>query len=159
MNLRIYLAGPDVFDPKAHSIFSAKKSYINSFNKPVDTLTPFDLCPPDNLDKKSTAALIRKNNLELIKQADYIVANLNPFRGHEPDSGTVYEVAFAHALGKKTFAYMYDFNNTQIQRIGKQDSLGNIVEDFDLPLNLMLHCENLKLAKTFEEAVKLLMDI
>ena len=34
-----------------------------------------------------------------------MIANLAPFRGHEPDSGTVFEVGFATALGKPVVAY------------------------------------------------------
>ena len=34
------------------------------------------------------------------------MANLNDFRGNEPDSGTVWEVAYAIGTGKKVVAYM-----------------------------------------------------
>ena len=40
-------------------------------------------------------------NLEAIRAADFVMANLNDFRGPgEPDSGTAFEVGFAAALGK-----------------------------------------------------------
>lgn len=47
-----------------------------------------------------TANGIYHANLEMIRSADAVLANLNAFRGIEPDSGTCFEVGFATALGK-----------------------------------------------------------
>ncbi|MHB8549318.1 MAG: nucleoside 2-deoxyribosyltransferase, partial [Thermoplasmataceae archaeon] len=52
-----------------------------------------------------TSKVIYEANREKIRSADWILANLQRFRGAEPDSGTVFEVGFAVALGKPVYAY------------------------------------------------------
>jgi nucleoside 2-deoxyribosyltransferase len=37
-----------------------------------------------------------------------VLANLNPFRGAEPDSGTCVEIGYALALGKRVVGYADD---------------------------------------------------
>ncbi len=44
-------------------------------------------------------------NCKLIDEADIVIANLNPFRGKEPDSGTCFEVGYAYAKGKTVYGY------------------------------------------------------
>ena len=79
-----------------------------------------------------------------------LIANLNPFRGAEPDSGTCFEVGCAIALGKRVIGYLAD-SRPQIDKLAEKygGSLakrnGRIVdpddfaiENFDLPVNLML---------------------
>ena len=51
------------------------------------------------------AQRIFEGNIQLVRGADGVIANLMSFRGHEPDSGTVFEVGFATALGKPVVAY------------------------------------------------------
>ena len=88
----IYLAGPDVFSQH----YPQQKTEIRAMCA-ASGLTP--LLPGDlELD---TAEAIFRHNLALIEQADGVIANLNPFRGViEPDSGTVFECAYAYAKGK-----------------------------------------------------------
>lgn len=91
-------------------------------------------------------------NIALIRRAQIVVANLDPFRGAEPDSGTAFELGFAHALGKKICGYVTT-RQTVVRRVeiaeGRCDPLatyaghptdrqGMTVENFDLPCNLML---------------------
>jgi nucleoside 2-deoxyribosyltransferase len=75
-----------------------------------------------------------------------VLANLNPFRGDEPDSGTCVEIGYALALGKPVIGYAEDLRPLR-ERLGAsrpgadgrcRDGAGNAVEDFGLPLNLML---------------------
>ena len=72
-----------------------------------------------------------------------VLANLTPFRGTEPDSGTVFEMATAIAHGKIVVGYI---NSTQID--GEMwvtidddgailDENGCAIERFGLPINLM----------------------
>lgn len=89
-------------------------------------------------------------NIELIRAADAVLANLNPFRGCEPDSGTCVEVGFALALGKPVIGYLGNAETTtaRVERVSGTalawrdgrplDQDGLYVEDFGLPLNLML---------------------
>ena len=60
----------------------------------------------------SDPAAIFQDNLALIDEADAVVANLNPFRGPEPDSGTAFELGYAHARGKQILGYIDRFETT-----------------------------------------------
>ena len=71
------------------------------------------------------------------------------FRGCEPDSGTCSEVGYAVALGKRVVRYVAD-SRPQVDKLADRygglsrrdgqpvDADGLSVEDFALPLNLML---------------------
>lgn len=155
--MTIYLAGPDVFAPDALKRLQDKAEQVSKKVTDSKVLTPFDLEAPVLDSKKEVGYKIRHNNLEMIRSCDVILANLNPFRGDEPDSGTVYEVAFATALGKKVVAYRQGCHLTQQERLGKKDALGWEVEDFDLPLNLMFYAEDFILVDSFEAAIQKIM--
>ncbi|MCK4503459.1 MAG: nucleoside 2-deoxyribosyltransferase, partial [Desulfuromonadales bacterium] len=92
------------------------------------------------------ARAIRTANIKLIESADIIMANLNPFRGIEPDSGTVFEVGFATALKKDVYCYAHDCRE-MIERIRDMQHLsansmicqdGKMIENFELSHNLMM---------------------
>lgn len=140
----VYLAGPDVFRKDAIQIgeeyvYEAKKRNL------------FGIFPIDNEVKdkdQPNDILIYKKNRELIDKADFVVANLNPFRGQEPDSGTVWEVAYAIAKDKIVIGYLHS-NKSILEKLQEQggvteengsyfDSDGMLIENFGQPLNLML---------------------
>jgi nucleoside 2-deoxyribosyltransferase len=54
------------------------------------------------------ARWIYQANIGLIARADAVLANLDFFRGTEPDSGTCFEVGYAVALGKPVYGYIPD---------------------------------------------------
>ncbi|WP_374358280.1 nucleoside 2-deoxyribosyltransferase [Chitinimonas sp.] len=131
--MKLYLAGPDVFRPDAAQWAEHARR----------------LCRQDGHE-----ALIPLDGVEttagLIQSADAVLANLNPFRGCEPDSGTCVEVGFALALGKPVIAYL-EGTETTVERVRRLqggveagpdgrplDRDGLHIEDFGLPLNLML---------------------
>lgn len=41
-----------------------------------------------------------RQNIRHIEAADIVMANVQDFRGHEPDSGTVFEIGYAIGRGK-----------------------------------------------------------
>ena len=111
------------------------------------------------------ATTIREANIDMIKNADCILANLSPFRRFEPDSGTVFEMGFASALGKLVVGYSSD-TRPMIERLRDHQSLpyeqmtdddGIMVENFGLPNNLMFG--HIVLASTPEEAILRLKSI
>lgn len=75
------------------------------------------------------------------------MANLNTFRGHEPDSGTCFEVGYAAALKKPVWGYI-DSSDDLLAQIPHTkmadghciDHNGYTVEDFGMARNLMLGC-------------------
>ena len=98
-----------------------------------------------NNSEATTAEGIYRANIGLIAEADALLANLNPFRGTEPDSGTVFEIGYAIALGKRVVGYLEDARSQTEKLAGDDRRKGNIVdhngfsiENFGLPVNLML---------------------
>lgn len=138
--MKIYLAGPDVFRPDAQAWAEQARSICMLAGHQA-------LVPLDGVE--TTATGIFHANIDLIRSADAVVANLNPFRGCEPDSGTCVEVGYALALGKPVVGYLDRVEST-VERVSRLqgvpgrhdnrpvDADGLYVEDFDLPLNLML---------------------
>ena len=163
---KIYIAGPDVCEK--HAVQIGKE-----LNKLCTQYGYKGLYPLDNeiefKSKKETARKIYEANINLIKSSDIVIANLNDFRGKEADSGTVWECGFASALGKEVYAYMNN-TNTYINRFNQDekhldgevnmmvDSDNKIIEDFDLPINLMLGCSIKKIIQgSFEDVLKELL--
>ena len=134
---RVYLAGPDVFYPDALQRGQRMKALCAE--RGWEGLFPLDAQPDPALDPSRA---IFQANRQLIQQADAVVANLRDFRGFEPDSGTVWEVSYALALGKPVVGYLPSAASL-LERMSGQthhglDREGCAVEDFGLPLNLML---------------------
>ena len=59
------------------------------------------------------------------------------FRGEEPDSGTCFELGYAYAKGKRLYGYLSE-SRTLREKLGETDKGGYCVENFGLPVNLML---------------------
>ncbi|MDR5785025.1 MULTISPECIES: nucleoside 2-deoxyribosyltransferase [unclassified Caballeronia] len=143
---RIYLAGFDVFrrDAKEHGEHLKQLCRDRGFVG----LYPLDGQVPCSLQRQDAARWIYAANIELIRSADIVMANLDDFRGSgEPDSGTAFEVGFAAALGKPVWAYRSN-EGTLVERvkaaaIGTEGGFcagGYLIEDFGLSVNLMLAC-------------------
>lgn len=137
---KIYIAGPDIFRQDVKSWAEDIRELVASFGFKA-------LLPTDN--EETTAEKIYGANCNLIRQCDIVLANVNEFRGIEPDSGTCFEIGFAAALGRRILMYTHDVRSlkdrvsvsTYIHWCDEQlDNEGYKIEDFDLPLNLMLAC-------------------
>ncbi len=136
--MKLYLAGPDVFRPDA-------KGWAGQVRELCRAAGHEALIPLDD-DIPATAMAIYRSNLQCIVGADAVLANLNPFRGDEPDSGTCVEIGYALALGKIVIGYADDLRPLceRLRASGPgadgcyRDATGHVVEDFGLPLNLML---------------------
>ena len=134
--MRIYIAGPDVFRPDL-------PDWAAHVRRRLAALGHQALIPTDS--QQTTATAIYAANVGMIRRADALLANLNPFRGDEADSGTCFEVGFASALGTPVIAYLDDSRSLRERMGGASGALtsdvnGWQVEDFGLPLNLMLGC-------------------
>lgn len=139
--MKIYLAGPDVFRPDALQWARSARCLLAAAGHRA-------LIPLDN--EETTAEDIYRANVALIGEADAVLANLDPFRGREPDSGTCFEIGYAVALGKPVVGYLGDgrpqlaklsahYGGHLQRREGRPvDPQGMTIEDFALPVNLML---------------------
>lgn len=138
---QVYLAGFDVFRADAVEQGRYLKALCDAHG--LEGLYPFDNEVTPDLPPQETAALICNANIAMIRRCDAVLANLNPFRGVEPDSGTAFEVGMAVALGKPVWAYFEDSGSLREQvehDTAGFDAQGFLVEDFQLPRNLMLAC-------------------
>ena len=61
--------------------------------------------------------VIFQANQAMIESCDIIIANLNPFRGPELDSGTVWKVGYALGLWKPVVGYMNNPEKQYFQRV------------------------------------------
>lgn len=150
--LSVYLAGFDVFHPDA----LARGAYLKQLcaEHGLRGLYPLDAQVPAT--EAQPAHWICDANLQALRSADAVLANLGCFRGAEPDSGTVFEVGFACALGKPVWAYFPE-QQPLIEQV-RHDSQGRCadgfqVEDFGLPRNLMLACSWVGASSSAEQAV------
>ncbi|WP_394273764.1 nucleoside 2-deoxyribosyltransferase [Butyricicoccus sp.] len=125
---KIYLAGFDVFYPDAIQRGERMKAACKERNL-------CGLFPCDN--HADNAHDIFQGNVDLIRQADIVVANLNWFRGQEMDCGTAFEIGYAYAMGKDIWGYLDD-DTPMVEQLGEIDENGFSVENFGAPVNLMI---------------------
>ena len=144
---RVYLAGFDVFLPDAVAHGARLKALAAAHG--FEGLYPLDNAPHAGLSGAALAQWIYQANVAMIQRADLVMANLNTFRGAEPDSGTAFEVGYAIALGKPVWGYTAQAGSVRQQvAVGVAtddparavDAQGFTVEDFGLNLNLLLAC-------------------
>jgi nucleoside 2-deoxyribosyltransferase len=141
--MRLYLAGPDVFLPRAAEIGARKRAICAQHG--IEGLFPLDV----ELEAHGAAEPIFRGNRALMESADGGIFNLTPFRGPSADVGTAFELGFLTALGKPVFGYTSD-PSPYVERVRLQfgplvsgqealcDRNGHTVENFGLPENLMI---------------------
>lgn len=138
----IYLAGPDIFRPDVEAWAESARALCHRYG--FEPLLPID-------HGETEAARIFEANVAMIRGAQAVVANLDPFRGAEPDSGTAFELGYAMALGKMVRGYVTRFDSVARRAELAEgrpnllspagilaDSRGMRIENFGLPCNLML---------------------
>jgi nucleoside 2-deoxyribosyltransferase len=154
---KIYIAGFDVFKPDSIAIGEAYKLTCKAFG--YQGLYPLDNEVDISWSKEVAREFIYTKNIELIHSCDSIIANANPFRGEELDSGTAFEIGYGKALGKKIVFYMDDRRAYKEKLTCKdphtpdRDTNGMFIEDFDFPLNLMFS-DCIIVQGGFEDALK-----
>lgn len=155
--MKIYFAGPNIF----FFNYEQWKDGIRNLCAKYPDLEP--LFPGDDDISLHTSKDIYYANLGLIRQSNFVVANLNSFRGFEPDSGTVFECGYAKAHGKAIIGVLAD-QRTLIERLDGKHSVnglfydkdGATIENFEHPINLMLFHSVDKLTASHEEAIDLI---
>jgi nucleoside 2-deoxyribosyltransferase len=159
---KIYIAGPDVFE--ANSLEIGKKLVQLCQKYGYEGLYPLDNVVDFSQEKRAIAEDIFQANIKMIQEADIVIANLNPFRSKEPDSGTVWECGYAYGLGKTVYGYMqttrdYIENFSEDEKFVREscvvDSEGRLIEDFGHPQNLMIACSVKEIVEgTFEDVLR-----
>ena len=146
----LYIAGPKVFALNALAIGARKKAIVRKSG--FEPLFPLDNEVRSTCSNPSNA--IYCGNIAMVDRAEIIVANMNPFRSPtEPDSGTVWESAYAKGQGKIVIGHIRS-GRPLVERLRRdpvfaqvlsrredgshQDGDGFLIEDFSQPLNLMI---------------------
>jgi nucleoside 2-deoxyribosyltransferase len=151
---KVYIAGPDIFrvawPDMARKIVSACESWGFEALLPITANQNLDRPGVNGITvpgKTKDADVVFESCMDKIRSCDAVVANITPFRGDEPDSGTVFEIATAYALGKPVVAYTLDTRLTHERHVHngfktEHGALvcrsGFLVERFDLPCNVMV---------------------
>jgi nucleoside 2-deoxyribosyltransferase len=168
----VYLAGPDVFRPDAADCYARMEQYCAALGLRGQRPSDGGLAAGTTATGTALAQRIYDGNVALIRRCDAVTANLGPFRGHvEPDSGTVFEVGMAVALGKPVAAYLPQPGLSYAERVARHfptrrdasgtvwdDAHGLMVEGFGEPINLMLS-RSTRLFESFEQALSHLADV
>ena len=148
----VYLAGPDVFLPRAEALALAEEKKKICAELGLEGIFPFDVeaqKPPAGTAGEQQALLARniaRKDEALVRRCDAVLANATPFRGPSMDVGTAYEVGFARGLGRPVFGYSND-GRSYAARVSEhcggddssKDANGFTVEPFGCGENLMLH--------------------
>lgn len=146
--VKAYIAGPDVFYPNAQDL--ANNARMVAARHDIEALIPIDNEIKSGKPADMSNAIF-KANVKMINEADIVIANISPFRGPSADSGTVWEIGYAFAQGKKIFAFSDDTREYK-DRVGKPD--GMLIEDFGNIENLMIAHAVHSVSPTIEDAFK-----
>ena len=147
---RIYLAGPEVFLLNAKEVGEEKKTLCRKYG--FEGVYPIDVeVKAQGKSPREFGLCISTVNEDLIRGCEVVIANLTPFRGPSADVGTVFEVGFAHGLGKLVLAYTNvaeSFTDRTVKALNckvthggdglLRDELGMFVEENGLVDNLMI---------------------
>ena len=135
----IYIAGPECFYTYGYDALGAMKARAEAIGCSV-TLPNSDPLDMENPDLKKRADSIFANLEKVMMDTTAIIADLEAYRGAEPDSGTVYEIGMAYAKGAKCYGYTRDKRSFATKNInaflnGKEpaDELGNNPMYLQLP--------------------------
>ena len=163
-----YLAGFEMFYPdgkergEAWKAIAAKYGIIGYF--PPDE-APKDQFPEYEPKDDSTEEKLKKgflHDVNHMRRSDIIIAQLEDWRGAEPDSGTCFECGYAAATGMRLYAWCSN-PTTLLERTRAEkhqdengvwrDSEGYAFEQRNFPLDSSFAC--MRIASSFEEACQM----
>lgn len=159
---RVYLADLVRYEEGAGQIYEQRKELCRRYG--LEALTPADLVNGrergQSLNPYSQAAVLAENCLELIRECDAVVADLNNYRGYECANDVGFECGVGFELQKELVGYMQDTRPCieKIPHMGEEkeyrDMTGCNVENFNYPINLMFACSMKICEGKFEDAIK-----
>ena len=102
--MKIYLAGPDVFLENALDIANEKKKLCAKYGFeglfPLDNVVEFE-----GRELSDVGLDIYHKNIQLMDDADCVVANMTPYQGVSMDVGTAFEMGYMRGVGKPVYGY------------------------------------------------------
>jgi len=143
---RAYLAGFECFMLNAREVGDAMKETCVKYG--FEGIFPPDEAPgcpekePEIMaNRYSMMANIFDRDQVHIRNSNMVIANLSPFHGQEPDSGTVFEVGMTFGLGFDCYVFTGDGRPLRERVPCRADEEGQwrdvegyIVEDYGFPL-------------------------
>lgn len=165
---KAYLAGTEIFftdtleKQKEYHDLCDKYGFIGYYPPDVAPEDEYKEYTPKDDSQHEMEVSLFTHDCNHIRRSDIIIANLNPYRGEEPDSGTAVECGIAYGLGKRCFAFLEDTRPLKERYKGVKktredgtvtDKDNAVIEDFDFPLNLMFS-EFTIIEGTMEDALK-----
>jgi len=162
-NERIYIAGPECFYTNGYALWDSmgKKAEYYGFDVVMPTRNELRL---DNEDLRKNADEIFRNCGQAMNEATAIIADLEQFRGSEPDGGSLFEIGMAYARGLRCYGFTRDkrdmiFKHQDVVlRDGRvYDGEGRILSYQDIPFcpSLIGSCKLIE--GSFDDCLKLLM--
>ncbi len=164
---KVYLAGPDIFCMDWPNM--ARSSIDLCLQYGLQALLPI---PPElpsgpgvtEPGSRDLSAQIFGNCCTLLRQSQAVIANLTPYLGSEPDSGTVIECALAYSWGIPVFGYSNEPNHEKSLHVNQTEDGRNLChngrtwvwrENFGLSHNLMVHGVCCDIVNSLESALQL----
>lgn len=137
----IYIAGPECFYKYGYDMLAAMKARAEALGFSV-TLPNTHSLDMDNPDLQKRADSIFADLEKVMLDTTVIIADLEAYRGCEPDSGTIYEIGMAYAKGARCYGYTRDKrslatkNQQSYLKDGKvYDERGSIMPYSNLPFS------------------------
>jgi len=135
----IFLSGPQRYDKDAGQLYEHMKSICSRYG--LIGVSPLDgLQDLSGIEDPYRRAVMQFNHYQsLLKTCDIFLGDLQDYHGWEPLNDTAFESGVAWRLGKRCYCSMPDARTmrARIPNRGGLDVAGNIVENFDFPINLM----------------------
>jgi len=163
-----YLADFEMFLPTCEETVKYWKATCEKYGiiglfpgdeEPEDEFRPYE--PKDDSEKEKWYKVFM-HDVNHMKRSDMVIAQLDDWRGAQPDSGTAFEVGYIAASGKPCYGFCRDCSS-MIERTQEpkfldengiwRDKNGYAFENRQFGLDNMFSC--VKLGNTFEEACKL----
>lgn len=152
MGKKIYTAGFDIFHRDGKTHMTAIHELCRKYGFEPE---PLGVPKPGQTSPLSPEEIFRKD-IGMLDDCDIVAANLNNFRGLEMDCGTAFELGYAYARGKRLYGYMGDIRPLAEKFGGTEDENGYRIENFGLPVNLMIGCSVKIIEGSLEDCLKVI---
>lgn len=136
----LYIAGPECFYTGGSNSLAAMRKESEFYGFQVALPNDKKLDWSDN-EPRDNARSIFQNCADSMAVSTAILADLESFRGTEPDGGTIYEIGMAYARGLRCYAYTRDlrpvvhkYQRAALKEDGKVYDLdGRVLPHMDIP--------------------------
>lgn len=161
-NEKIYIAGPECFYTDGNLILKAMRCRAESlgFGVTLPNDHPLDMGNPE---LKKRADSIFEDLKVVMNESTAIVADLEAYRGSEPDSGTIYEIGMAYARGIRCYGYTRDKraltwkDQRYMMKDGKvYDEHGNLAPYKELPFSPCIIGSTKIIEGDFDDCLKMM---